>query len=66
MAKETFTPSAEQLAALQAYAAKHGAQWKRKLYAAWFSGRDDREPGGHLLRQVRNQAGPSWLKGVKL
>lgn len=62
---EKFIPNDEQLAALQAYAAKHGAQWKRKLADAWFSGRDSQEPNGHLLRQIRNQAGPSWLRGFK-
>jgi len=63
---EKFIPNEEQLAALQAYAARNGAQWKRKLADAWLDGRDDREPNGHLLRQMRNRGGPSWLKRFDL
>lgn len=56
-------PNQAQLAALQAFATKHGAQWKNKLESAWIKGSDDREPEGALLRQVRNQFGPEWLRG---
>lgn len=55
------TPTPEQLEALQAYKAKYGAHWKDALSSAWMQGADAREPNGHLLRQVRNQLGPSWL-----
>ena len=51
----------EQRAAVDAYAAKYGRFWKQKLLLAWQTGRDTAEPNGHLLRQVRNQAGPRWL-----
>ena len=54
-------PTPEQLAALQAFADKYGRNWKTKLNIAWGNGKDDREPGGALLRQVRNQFGNSWL-----
>lgn len=55
-------PTPDQLEALRAYKAKHGAHWKSALNSAWQVGSDVREPNGHLLRQVRNQLGPSWLK----
>jgi len=51
------TPSAEQIAALQQYATKHGRTWKRELCLDWFHGRDS-----GLLRQIRNQFGPRWLE----
>ena len=50
-----------QLAALKAYAAKYGVQWRRKLADARLIGHDAREPDGHQLRQLRNTLGPSWL-----
>jgi hypothetical protein len=58
-------PSEEQLAAVQAFAAKYAnlrGGWKEHLITCWMSGADAREPSGHLLRQVRNQFGPSWLE----
>jgi len=61
-------PNAEQLAAVEAFAAKYGkikGGWKEHLLTVWMSGADEREPNGHLLRQVRNQCGPTWLKGYK-
>jgi hypothetical protein len=54
-------PTPAQLAALKAYAAKHGLQWRRKLADAWLIGADATDPDGHLLRQLRNTLGPSWL-----
>ena len=60
----TLIPSAEQLAAVDAFAAKYGklrGGWQEHLITCWMSGADAREPNGHLLRQVRNQFGPSWL-----
>jgi hypothetical protein len=60
----TTTPSTEQLAAIEAFAAKYGnlrGGWKEHLLTVWMSGADAREPNGHLLRQLRNQFGPSWL-----
>jgi len=58
-------PNQEQLEALQRYATSRGRSWKAKLNAAWMNGADAREPDGHLLRQVRNEHGPSWLAGRK-
>ena len=55
-------PTAEQIEALRAFAARYGPQWKSKLNLLWANGGDEREPDAPLLRQVRNQLGPSWLK----
>lgn len=57
-------PSPEQLAAVAAFAARHGRDWRYALVDAWLTGRDAREPDGHLLRQVRNTCGPAWLATV--
>ena len=58
--------TADQLAAIVAFAASNGRDWKRKLNDAWLNGRDANEPNGHFLRQVRNTLGPQWLVGFKL
>ena len=55
----------EQAEALQAFAQKYGRCWKQTLMEAWLSGRDVGEPNGHLLRQIRNNLGPSWLTKYK-
>ena len=53
--------SAEQLAALSAYAAENGRTWKSKLNHAWMNGQTD-----SMLQQIRNQFGPSWLVRFRL
>lgn len=65
MAEQPKELSAEQQAAIDAFAAKYGANWKHKLQIAWLAGTDTAQPNGHLLRQVRNQFGPSWLSKYK-
>jgi hypothetical protein len=65
--KITRNPSFEQQAAIDAFAAKYAnirGGWKEHLLTVWMSGADAREPDGHLLRQVRNEFGPSWLAKV--
>lgn len=57
----TNQPTPEQIEALQAFADKYGRTWKRTLGDKWMNGRDADEPKGYLLRQVRNQLGPTWL-----
>lgn len=59
-------PTAEQLEAVRAFAARHGSDWREALAQAWWTGRDASQPGGHLLRQVRNTCGPSWLATAKI
>ncbi len=64
----TNQPTTEQLAALKAFAAKHGKNWKNELSTAWMKGTEWKEPGdnGPYLREVRNQLGPSWLHSYRL
>lgn len=58
-------PTREQVDALRAFAGRRGRNWKSKLLSMWFNGRDASEPNGHLLRQVRNQLGPTWLMNFR-
>lgn len=66
MLADLVGPNPEQLAAVAAFAARHGRTWRADLAGAWLNGSDAREPHGHLLRQVRNQHGPAWLERVNL
>lgn len=59
--KPTPQPNEEQSAALLLFKLKHPLDWKTKLATAWIYGTDTKEPQGHLLRQIRNQCGPTWL-----
>lgn len=52
-------PTPEQAQALKEFAERWGRTWKAELLDAWLSGWDASEPQGHLLRQLRNQFGPS-------
>ena len=61
---DDLTP--EQRRALLAYAKRNGRSWKFELNCAWASGRDEYEQDGSLLRQIRNQRGPSWLHSLAL
>lgn len=56
----------EQLTALRRFSEKHGYQWKAKLKSLWASGKDDTQPDGALLRQIRNDLGPKWLSRFSL
>lgn len=57
-----FVPTTEQKHALDAFAVKYGTTWRDTLTDKWMKGHDANEPGGHLLRQVRNHCGgPKWL-----
>ena len=66
MAMTRFQPNSEQAAALAAYAAKYGANWKARLSGDWQMGSDVLNTNGHLLRQLRNQGGPAWLQRYQL
>lgn len=57
----TNQPTPEQLAALIAFANKHGKEWKDRLLDGW---RHSDYPGA--LQQVRNQLGPEWLATFEL
>ena len=63
-----FKPNKQQARALVEFATRAGHQWKSKLRNHWCA---DRYMAGKqeefaLLRQVRNEAEPSWLHKVKL
>ncbi len=55
----------EQRAALIAFRDKYGRTWKTELNDRWLNGKDASEPNGHLLRQIRNRQGPTWLNNLK-
>ena len=63
-----FKPNKQQARALVEFAARAGRQWKSKLRNHWnadryMAGKQDEHA---LLRQVRNEAEPTWLHKVKL
>ena len=63
-----FKPNKQQARALVEFAARAGHQWKSKLRNHWcadryMAGKQDEHA---LLRQVRNEAEPTWLHKVKL
>jgi len=58
------TPTAEQIEALQHFARINGRTWKSCLRHAWMTGRyadHGAAKYSHLLQQIRNTFGPSWL-----
>ena len=55
------TLTKNQLAALRAFAAKHGRHWKAKLLSDWLNGRSKGE-----LQAICNAFGPSWLLTFRL
>lgn len=59
-------PNREQLAAIAAWAKQYGRNWKEPLRYAWMDGNYHGFADSHLLQQVRNQCGPSWLIGYTL
>jgi hypothetical protein len=58
----TREPTVEMTAALQAFADKHGRNWKYMLASMWMTGADVNQPHGSYLRCLRNQFGPTWLR----
>lgn len=64
LSKIRLTP--EQQSALSTFAERNGRYWKAALRRLWDTGRDEREPNGPLLRQVRNTLGPSGLVNYRL
>ncbi|WP_429817324.1 hypothetical protein [Ensifer sp. B1-9] len=59
--RERLPPlTAEQEAALQAYAVRHGRRWKSILNNAWMGGAPYDDSG--ILRGLRNTHGPTWLQ----
>ncbi|AUX79128.1 hypothetical protein [Sinorhizobium fredii] len=63
--REVMPPlTAEQQAALEAYAARHGRRWKSILSNAWMGG--PQHDDGGLLRGLRNSHAPTWLQSYRL
>lgn len=62
---ETKQLTQEQKDRLDTFKAAYGAGWKTVLNTMWMNGSDARQVDGHLLRQIRNQFGPSWLMKYK-
>jgi hypothetical protein len=56
----------EQRERLLKFKEQHGPHWKANLKDMWLRGTDASVPDGHLLRQIRNTYGPSWLTNLKL
>lgn len=61
---DDLTP--EQREALLRFRAKEGAHWKSKLSVHWMMGTDERLEDSGLLRQIRNQRGPTWLSRLTI
>ena len=62
MTKPSLTDlTPEQAAALTEFATKFGRNWKEKLRDCWLKAACPTFERYHLLQQVRNQHGPSWL-----
>ena len=63
------TPTADQLAAVKAFAGKYGRNWKAALRFSWETGNYPFAPMANesaLLQQLRNQFGPRWLNAFRL
>ena len=60
----------DELEAVKAFAAEFGRTWKERLAMDyWYSARPYVDRAGFEypeLHRLRNQLGPSWLKGFKL
>lgn len=53
--------SNEELKSIKEYAKKNGRNWKSRLLDDWMY---SRQPG--VLQSLRNNYGPSWLRGFKI
>ena len=58
-----MTPA--QQAAVARFAQRNGRYWKSALRRLWESGAPTDDDGA-LLRQVRNELGPTWLAKAKV
>lgn len=56
-----LTPTPAQLKAIEAYARRHGRNWKAQLRLDWFYARTVGE-----LQVLRNTLGPRWLDSFQL
>lgn len=58
--------TSEQVAALKAFAAEYGRNWKSELRQCWMSGIYPSGCNSASLQLIRNGFGPSWLVRFKL
>ncbi len=59
----------EHVLAIRVAALRGGRYWKSKLATAWYKGDEELRHGpkhGPLLRQIRNQLGPKWLRKFRI
>jgi hypothetical protein len=64
MLNPKFDITTEHLQCLKRFVLKHMDGWKLALSEQWFAGTEAQgNPDGHLLRQLRNNAGLEWLHG---
>lgn len=62
---EDLTPEqCERLIGFRIYHSQRGRPWKEELLRLWAAGHDTAERDGHLLRQIRDQFGPTWLTNL--
>lgn len=54
-----------ELSALIDFRRRNGPRWKTKLLDLYLSGRDDDQPNGAALRQIRNRQGPSRVHALR-
>ena len=58
--------TADEHAALRAWANEHGRNWKAALRLAWETGGDDGSESDAALQRLRNRLGPRWLTKYRL
>ena len=54
----------DELRALLDFRRRNGRRWKRKLLDLYLFGKDDSEPNGAALRNIRNRQGPSRVRSL--
>lgn len=59
-------PTAQQIAALQSFAKANRRNWKQRLNYYWTIANYDDNGDTHILQQIRNEFGPTWLTRFKL
>lgn len=57
---------ADALIAYRAWCKERGVEWRRRLAADWMRAGSEWSGPYHLLHQIRNQQGPSWLVDVQI
>lgn len=58
--------NAEQMKAIQDFAAANGRNWKSVLRECWMTVQYPRDCDSASLQQIRNSFGPTWLVNFRL